>query len=100
MTRRKHFSNSPAWSDPESSTAEVANLTACPTRVPAFFDGAPARLEITVRTEQADSWPKLVAAAPGELEKWNALKKRKYGQSEKPTGSVPAMPADSTIVPA
>jgi len=65
-----------------------------------FMDPDGHRLEITVRTEKADSWEKLAAAAPGELAKWNALKKRKYGQSEKPTGAVPAMPADSTIVPA
>jgi len=65
-----------------------------------FMDPDGHRLEITVRTEKADSWEKLAAAAPGELEKWNALKKRKYGQSVQAAGRVPAMPADSTIVPA
>src|SRR6185436_6072689 len=66
-----------------------------------FMDPDGHRLEITVRTEQADSWQRLEADANSSLEKWNALKKRKYGQSTEPLpASVPAMPADSTIVPA
>jgi catechol 2,3-dioxygenase-like lactoylglutathione lyase family enzyme len=65
-----------------------------------FMDPDGHRLEIAVRTEKADTWSKLAAEAPGELEKWNALKKRKYGQSAQAAGEIPAMPADSTIVPA
>ncbi|HEX9398025.1 MAG TPA: VOC family protein [Burkholderiales bacterium] len=65
-----------------------------------FMDPDGHRLEITVRTEQADSWQKMLKSAPKELEKWNALKKRKYGQKSQAAGEVPAMPADSTIVPA
>jgi hypothetical protein len=59
------------------------------------------RLEITVRTEQADSWDKLAAEAPRNLAEWNERKRRKFG---KPTEAlpqrVPAMPEDSKIVPA
>ena len=66
-----------------------------------FMDPDGHRLEITVRTEKADSWQRLEADAPANLEQWNALKKRKYGQSPAPLPeNVPAMPADSTIVPA
>ena len=66
-----------------------------------FMDPDGHRLEITVRTETADTWKRLEADAPGNLEQWNALKKRKYGQSpEALPKNVPAMPADSTIVPA
>lgn len=66
-----------------------------------FMDPDGHRLEITVRTETADTWKRLEADAPGNLEQWNALKKRKYGQSpEALPENVPAMPADSTIVPA
>jgi len=66
-----------------------------------FMDPDGHRLEITVRTEKADSWQRLEADAQGQLEKWNALKKRKYGQAPKPLPeTVPAMPADSTIVSA
>jgi len=54
---------------------------------------------MTVRTEQADTWQKLAGDAQKELKRWNELKKRKYGPA--PTGKdrIPAMPADSTIVP-
>ena len=66
-----------------------------------FMDPDGHRLEITVRTETADTWPRLEADAAANLKNWNALKKRKYGQSPKPLPKdVPAMPADSTIVPA
>ena len=66
-----------------------------------FMDPDGHRLEITVRTETAQTWPRLEADAAANLEKWNALKKRKYGQSPAPLPEkVPAMPADSTIVPA
>ena len=65
-----------------------------------FMDPDGHRLEITVRTEKPDSWAKLTAAAPKELEDWNALKKRKYGAKSQAAGEVPAMPADTTIVPA
>jgi len=66
-----------------------------------FMDPDGHRLEITVRTEKADSWQRLESDAQGQLEKWNALKKRKYGESPKALPkNVPAMPADSTIVSA
>jgi len=66
-----------------------------------FMDPDGHRLEITVRTEKADSWQRMNAEAPKMLTEWNALKKRKYGQSPEPLpAAVPAMPADSTIVPA
>ena len=66
-----------------------------------FMDPDGHRLEITVRTEKADSWQRLEADAQTQLQQWNALKKRKYGQSPAALPeSVPAMPADSTIVPA
>lgn len=66
-----------------------------------FFDPDGHRLEVTVRTEQADTWSRLEAQAPSELEKWNSLKKRKYGWTlESSAGPVPAMPADTTVVPA
>lgn len=66
-----------------------------------FMDPDGHRLEITVRTEKADSWQRLAAEAPTKLAEWNALKKRKYGQlPEALPATVPAIPADSTIVPA
>lgn len=65
-----------------------------------FFDPDGHRLEITVRTEQQDTWDKLAADAPRALEEWNALKKRKYDYSPEADGAVPAMPVDATIVPA
>ena len=66
-----------------------------------FMDPDGHRLEITVRTEKADSWQRMEAEAPKMLVQWNALKQRKYGQSPEPLPeAVPAMPADSTIVPA
>jgi lactoylglutathione lyase len=66
-----------------------------------FMDPDGHRLEITVRTETADTWPRLEADAAANLKNWNALKKRKYGQSPAALPeSVPAMPSDSTIVPA
>jgi catechol 2,3-dioxygenase-like lactoylglutathione lyase family enzyme len=66
-----------------------------------FMDPDGHRLEMTVRTETADTWKDLAADAPAELRKWNALKQRKYGY--KPAGAgkrIAAMPADSTIVKA
>ena len=66
-----------------------------------FMDPDGHRLEITVRTEKADSWQRMEAEAPKTLAQWNALKQRKYGQSPEPLPeAVPAMPADSTIVSA
>ena len=66
-----------------------------------FMDPDGHRLEITVRTETARTWPNLEAEAPTKLKEWNALKKRKYGELPKPLPKdVPAMPSDSTIVPA
>ena len=66
-----------------------------------FMDPDGHRLEMTIRTETADTWRKLAADAPKELVKWNELKKRKYGESPKALPkNVPAMPADSTIVSA
>jgi len=66
-----------------------------------FFDPNGHRLEITVRTEQASTWPTLIDKAPEELAKWNALKARKYGHE---AGSRPAriagMPSDATVVAA
>ena len=66
-----------------------------------FMDPDGHRLEITVRTETPKTWPNLEAEAAEKLKQWNALKKRKYGQSPKPLPEkVPAMPSDSTIIPA
>ena len=66
-----------------------------------FMDPDGHRLEITVRTETTQTWPQLEAEAGQKLKEWNALKKRKYGQSpEALPQNVPAMPADTTIVPA
>jgi catechol 2,3-dioxygenase-like lactoylglutathione lyase family enzyme len=66
-----------------------------------FMDPDGHRLEITVRTEKAGSWQSMEQEAPKTLAEWNDRKKRKYGQSTEPLpAAVPAMPADSTIVPA
>lgn len=66
-----------------------------------FMDPDGHRLEIAVRTETADTWKDLAREAPAKLAEWNARKKRKYGKStEAMPEAVPAMPADSTIVPA
>src|SRR5438270_3596600 len=65
-----------------------------------FMDPDGHRLEITVRTEEPDTWRELAAAAPGELAKWDELKRRKYGHQPAPGGKIAAMPADSTVVPA
>ena len=66
-----------------------------------FMDPDGRRLEITVRTEKADSWQRMQAEAPKTLAQWNALKQRKYGQSTQPLpAAVSAMPEDSKIVPA
>lgn len=63
-----------------------------------FMDPDGHRLEMTVRTEQPDTWQKLEHQAEGELAKWNELKKRKYGYRPAPAGKrIPAMPADSAI---
>jgi hypothetical protein len=52
----------------------------------------------------ADTWQKLENAAQNELQRWNQLKRRKYGQlpaSHNPAKDrIPAMPEDSTIAPA
>jgi catechol-2,3-dioxygenase len=66
-----------------------------------FMDPDGHRLEITVRTEQRDTWERLAAEAPRALAEWNERKQRKYGRAtEALPESVPAMPAGSTIVPA
>jgi len=68
-----------------------------------FMDPDGHRLEITVRTEKPDTWEKLEGEAQTELEKWNELKKRKYGKAaEKVPAALPALPDDgkSKIVPA
>jgi len=65
-----------------------------------FMDPDGHRLEITVRSEQPDTWRELAAKAPAELAKWNALKRRKYGYKPATATKIAAMPADSTIVPA
>lgn len=64
-----------------------------------FMDPDGHRLEMTIRTEQPDTWQKLESKAQGELAKWNELKKRKYGYKPAPAEKkIPAMPNDSTIV--
>ena len=68
-----------------------------------FMDPDGHRLEITVRTERPDTWQRLEADAGRELEKWNELKRRKYGKKpEALPAAVPALPDDgkSKIVPA
>jgi glyoxylase I family protein len=66
-----------------------------------FMDPDGHRLEITVRTEKADSWQRLAAEAERKLAEWNERKMRKYGRAPEPLPTrVPAMPADSTIEPA
>lgn len=65
-----------------------------------FMDPDGHRLEMTVRTETPSTWKDLAADAPAELRKWNELRKRKYGYRPAGTSPIPAMPADSTIVPA
>ncbi|MEO6626238.1 MAG: VOC family protein [Burkholderiaceae bacterium] len=66
-----------------------------------FFDPNGHRLEITVRSEQENTWPKLIADAPKELVRWNALKARKYDYKPlAPMRTIPAMPGDATVVPA
>ena len=66
-----------------------------------FMDPDGHRLEITVRTEQADSWDRLAAEAERKLAEWNERKMRKFGRAPQPLpAAVPAMPADSTVVPA
>ena len=64
-----------------------------------FMDPDGHRLEMTIRTEKADTWQKLAADAPRELQRWNELKKRKYAAAPGAAkDKIPAMPADSTIV--
>ena len=64
-----------------------------------FFDPNGHRLEVTVRTEQASTWPKLIDEAPKELERWNAFKARKYGHRPVAApAAIPAMPSDVTVV--
>lgn len=65
-----------------------------------FMDPDGHRLEITVRSEQADTWQRLAARAPGELAKWTELKRRKYGYRPAAVSKIAAMPADSTVVSA
>jgi glyoxylase I family protein len=66
-----------------------------------FMDPDGHRLEITVRTEEPDTWQRLEDHATRELAKWNELKRRKYGYRQPTAASrIAAMPADSTIVPA
>ena len=63
-----------------------------------FMDPDGHRLEMTVRTEEADTWQQLASAAQKELARWNELKRRKYGAAPAAKEKIPAMPADSTIV--
>ena len=63
-----------------------------------FMDPDGHRLEMAVRTEQADTWQKLERNATKELQRWNELKRRKYGPSPEAVDNIAAMPADSTIV--
>jgi catechol 2,3-dioxygenase-like lactoylglutathione lyase family enzyme len=66
-----------------------------------FMDPDGHRLEITVRTEKEDSWQRLAGEAEDKLAQWNELKLKKYGRRPEPLPErVPAMPPDSTIVPA
>jgi len=66
-----------------------------------FMDPDGHRLEMTVRTETADTWQKLERDANKELARWNELKRRKYAAEQQQTPArIPAMPDDSTIVPA
>jgi len=69
-----------------------------------FMDPDGHRLEMTVRTEKPDTWQKLENEAQTELQRWNELKRRKYGQLPARHNSakdkIPAMPEDSTIAPA
>jgi len=65
-----------------------------------FMDPDGHRLEMTVRTEQADTWQQLAGDAQKELARWNELKKRKYGPAPAGKDKIPAMPADSTVVSA
>ena len=64
-----------------------------------FMDPDGHRLEMTVRSEELDTWGKLAADAPRSLAKWNQLKRRKYGYQPAPAAKIAAMPADSTVVP-
>jgi glyoxylase I family protein len=65
-----------------------------------FMDPDGHRLEITVRSEEPDTWRELAAAAPAGLAKWNELKRRKYGYRPQAATAIAAMPAGSTVVPA
>src|SRR6185295_7318476 len=66
-----------------------------------FMDPDGHRLEITVRTEQRDTWDKLTAEAPRTLAEWNERKLRKFGKATEPLPeSVAAMPKESLIEPA
>jgi len=66
-----------------------------------FMDPDGHRLEITVRTEQRDTWERLEAEAPQTLQEWNERKMRKFGKSTEPLPErVAAMPEESSIEPA
>src|SRR3982751_650752 len=56
-----------------------------------FMDPDGHRLEMTVRSEEPDTWQKLEAAASKELAQWNDLKKRKYGYSAPKVDKIAAM---------
>ena len=63
-----------------------------------FMDPDGHRLECALRTETPSTWQDLAKQAPGELEKWNRLKQRKYGYRPAPAAKkIAAMPAGSTI---
>ena len=63
-----------------------------------FMDPDGHRLECALRTETPSTWQDLAQQAPGELEKWNRLKQRKYGYRPAPAAKkIAAMPAGSTI---
>ena len=63
-----------------------------------FMDPDGHRLECALRTETPSTWKDLEKQAPGELEKWNKLKQRKYGYRPAPAAKkIAAMPEGSTI---
>ena len=63
-----------------------------------FMDPDGHRLECALRTETPNTWKDLEKQAPGELQKWNKLKQRKYGYQPAPAANkIAAMPEGSTI---
>src|ERR671938_680300 len=54
-----------------------------------FMDPDGHRLEMAVRTETPDTWKKLENDATKELQRWNELKRSKYGPSPKALDRIP-----------